>query len=83
MMDSMFEVLPFEEYEPRERREAAECITEAMEVLTRYAANYGAALDMMSRAGIKHRLNDETLLGRETVEVLAGLQTLKLYFTNG
>ena len=80
MMDSRFEVLPFEEYESRERREVTECITEAMEVLMRYAANYGAALDMLGQAGIKHRLNDETLLGRETVEVLAGLQAIRETF---
>lgn len=77
-----FEILSSpEEYEREERREALETLTHAEGMITRYAGNLLAAMELLDRNHIKHRLDSE-MVGQETVDVLVGLHALKTLYSN-
>ena len=78
MMLSSFELLPYEEYEQRDKAEALEVVEAATTLIMDFAANLGAALAILEKNRIGHRLND-SLTGYDCTEVLAGLQSLKKY----
>ena len=77
MMQSTFEVLPTGRYNEKEKEEKLELLAAAENLITRYAANLLAAIEILDRNNLKHRLDTE-MTGFATVEVLAGLSVLKI-----
>jgi hypothetical protein len=81
MITSFYKILPVRDYPANYQREALDAIDEANTYIISLAANLMVALDLLSQAGVNHRLNESVI--DEGIRVIVGLADVRSYIEDG
>lgn len=81
MITSFYKILPVRDYPANYQKEAIDVIDEANAYIISLAANLMVAFDLLSQAGVNHRLNESVV--DDGIRVIVGLADVRSYIEDG